>query len=78
MKDDSGTAIKRKLEFSEGTCNEETTDSTSKAEPQEEKIDTSAKAVDQLIPNTPPAIVILNSVDENYLGQILAQNDESV
>ena len=66
LKDESGASIKRKLEFSDGNDgNEDTTDSTAK-QPQEEKIDT-AKASD-LIPASPPAIVVLNSVDETYLG----------
>jgi hypothetical protein len=46
LKDDSGAAIKRKIEFSEGQANEDTNDSTSKAEPQEEKIETQSKIQD--------------------------------
>lgn len=73
LKNADGDSVKRRLEFAEESTKTETSEPT-----KEEQIDTQQKAMDDIIPNTPPAIVVLKSVDETYLGQILSDNSEQV
>jgi hypothetical protein len=73
LKGQDGENVKRKLDFAEESTKTETSEQV-----KEEKVETQQKAVDEIISNKPPAYVILKSIDETYLGQILSDNREEV